>query len=116
MSLERMLDMLVSLGLSRTEAQAYFFLAKRGPSSGKELASALKITKQQLYHSLKRLRAKGMVNATHTRTAQFFAVSLEKVLELYMKTMIEQAKALQATREELLITWRSLLEKDSAKS
>jgi len=57
-----------------------------------------------------------MVNATPQWPAQFSAVSLEKVLELYMKTMIEQAEALQASREELLITWRSTIEKDSTNS
>jgi len=57
-----------------------------------------------------------MVNASPQRPAQFSAVSLEKVLELYMKAMIEQAKALQASREELLSTWRSTIEKDSTNS
>jgi sugar-specific transcriptional regulator TrmB len=111
-----MLDTLVSLGLTRTEAQAYVFLAKNGPRSGKELANAMRITRQQLYRSLRRLRAKGMVNASPQRPAQFSAVSLEKVLKLYMKTIVEQAKSLQASRKELLITWRSAIGKDSAKS
>jgi sugar-specific transcriptional regulator TrmB len=91
-------------------------LAKNGPHRGKELASALKITEQQLYRSLGRLRAKGMVNASPQRPARFSAVSLEKVLELYAKAMIEQAKALQASRKELLTTCRSTIKKDSSKS
>ena len=113
MSLERMLDTLVRLGLTLTEAQAYVFLAKNGPHKGKELANTLRITKQQLYRSLRRLRAKGMVKATSQRPAQFSAVSLEKVLELSMKATIEKAKALQASRKELLSTWRSMIEKES---
>jgi sugar-specific transcriptional regulator TrmB len=116
MSLERMLDTLVSLGLTRTEAQAYVFLAKKSPQTGKELANALKITKPQLYRSLRRLRAKGMVNASPQRPAQYSVVSLEKVLELYAEAMMEQAKALQASRKELLTAWRSAIGKDSAKS
>jgi sugar-specific transcriptional regulator TrmB len=108
-----MLDTLVSLGLTQTEAQAYVFLAKKGPHNGKELANALKLTKQQLCCSLKSLRAKGMVNATRERPTQFSAVSLEKVLELSMKATIEKAKALQASRKELLSTWRSMIEKES---
>jgi sugar-specific transcriptional regulator TrmB len=116
MSIERMLDTLVSLGLTRTEAQAYVFLAKKGPRKGKDLANALKLTKQQLYSTLKSLRVKGMVNHTRERTAQFSAVSLEKVLDLFMKAATEQAKALQASKKELLSSWRSMLETDSSKS
>ena len=109
-----MLDTLVSLGLTRTEAQAYIFLAKMGPHRGKELANALKLTKQQLHSSLKSLQAKGIVNATRERTTQYFAISLEKALDLFMKAKMEQAKAFQASREELLSKWRSMLEKDSS--
>ena len=116
LSLERALDTLMSLGLTQTEAQAYVFLAKRGPHNGKELANALRITKQQLYRSLRKLRAKGMVNASPQRPAQFSAVSLQKVLELFLKAKMEQAKALRASRKELLSTWRSMNEKDSANS
>jgi sugar-specific transcriptional regulator TrmB len=114
MSLERMLDTLVSLGLTQTEAQTYVFLAKKGPQNGKELANALKLAKQQLHSSLKSLQAKGIVNATRERTTQYSAVSLEKVLDLFMKAKIEQAKAFQASKEELLATWRSMIEKSSS--
>lgn len=57
-----------------------------------------------------------MVKATSQRSAQFSAVSLEKVLELYMKAITEQAKALQASKKELVATWHSTLEKDSSNS
>jgi sugar-specific transcriptional regulator TrmB len=57
-----------------------------------------------------------MVNASPPRPAQFSAVALEEVLELYMKTMVEQAKALQASRKELLSIWHSMNEKNSANS
>jgi sugar-specific transcriptional regulator TrmB len=113
MSLERMLDTLVNLGLTRTEAQAYVFLAKKGPHGGKDLADALRISRKQLYRSLKSLRVKGIVNATRERPAQFSAVPLEKVLELSMKAAMEQAKAFQASREELLSNWRSMIEKET---
>jgi len=116
MSLERMLDTLVRLGLTLSEAQTYVFLAKNGPHRGKELVNTLRITKQQLYRSLRRLRAKGVVKATSQRPAQFSAVSLEEVLELYMKTITKQAKALQASKKELVAKWRSTLEKDYSNS
>jgi|WetSurMetagenome_2_1015567.scaffolds.fasta_scaffold01135_3 sugar-specific transcriptional regulator TrmB len=108
-----MLDTLVSLGLTRTEAQAYIFLAKRGPHREKELANALKRTTQQLHSSLKNLQAKGIVNATRERTTRYSAVSLEKVLDIFMNAKVEQAKAFQASKEELLASWRSIIKKSS---
>ncbi len=107
-----MLDTLVSLGLTRTEAQAYIFLAKKGPHREKELANALKLTKQQLHSSLKNLQAREIVNATRERPAQYSVISLEKVLDLFMKAKMEQAKAFQTSKEELLASWRSIIKKE----
>ena len=112
MSMERMLDTLVSLGLTRTEAQVYIFLAKKGPHREKELANALKLTKQQFHSSLKNLIAKGIVNATRERTTRYSAVSLAKVLDNFTKTKMEQAKAFQANKEELLTSWQSIIKKE----
>ncbi len=109
-----MLDTLASLGLTRTEAQAYIFLAKKGPQREKEVANALKLTKQQLHSSLKNLQARGIVNATCERPAQYSVISLEKVLDLFMKAKMEQAKAFQASKEELLASWQSLIKKKQA--
>jgi len=72
------------------------------------------MSKQQIYRSLKSLEAKGIVSATHARPAQFSAVSLEEVLDVVMKAATEQAKALQASRKELLSTWRSMIENSSS--
>jgi hypothetical protein len=40
-------------------------------------------------------------------------VPLEKVLDQSMKEKNEQAKALQASREELLSNWHTMIEKSS---
>jgi sugar-specific transcriptional regulator TrmB len=109
-----MLKTLVDLGLSEVEAEVYIFLAQAGPVKGRDIAKTLKLYKQQVYRSLKSLQAKGIVNAILERPARFSAVSLERVLDQFMKTKKEQAKALQASREELLSKWRSMLEKDSS--
>ena len=116
MSREWVLRTLVSLGLSEAEAEVYFFLAQTGPVKGRDIAKELKLYKQQVYRSLKKLRAKGMVNATSEHPARFSAVSLEKVLEQFMKAKMGQAKVLQASKEELLSNWRSMFETNSANS
>ena len=114
MSREWMLKTLVDLGLSEVEAEVYIFLAQAGRVKGRDMAKTLKLYKQQVYRSLRKLQAKRMVNATHERPAQYSAISLERVLDQFMKARKEQAKALQASKEELLSNWRSMVEKNAA--
>jgi sugar-specific transcriptional regulator TrmB len=114
MSREWVLKTLVNLGLSEVEAEVYLFLAQAGPVNGIDMAKTLKLHKHQVYLSLKSLQTRGMVRATHELTTQYAAVSLEKVLDQFMKEKKKQAKALQANREELLSNWHSMIEKNSA--
>jgi sugar-specific transcriptional regulator TrmB len=108
LSLELLLDTLESFGLKRMDAQVYAFLAKRGPHRGKDLTSALKITKQQLYPSLKNLQERGIVNSTLKRPALFYAVPIEKVLDTFIKARIEEIQRLIQNKGELLSSWRSM--------
>jgi sugar-specific transcriptional regulator TrmB len=107
---------LVNLGLSKQDAEVYIFLATQGPQKGKNIAGALKLYKQQLYRSLKNLQGRGMVTATLEHPAHFSAVPIEKVIELIIKAKLEQAKALQESREELLSSWRSIIKKEFSDS
>ena len=108
MSLERVLKTLEGFGLSRTDAEVYVYLAKKGPKKGRELAKDLQVTKQQLYPSLKNLKNKGIVTASHERPALFSALAFKKVLELLIEIKVEQAKAIKETKKELLYSWRSI--------
>jgi sugar-specific transcriptional regulator TrmB len=108
LSLERVLKTLEGFGLSRTDAEVYIYLAKKGSRKGRELANALQITKQQLYPILKNLKNKGIVTVSPERPALFSAVAFEKVLELLITIKMDQAKAIKETKKELLNTWRSI--------
>lgn len=114
MSREWMVKTLVGLGLSQVEAEVYLFLAQAGPSKGREIATPLKLYKQQLYRSLKSLKCKGCVEATLEHPAKFSAVPLEKVLDFFMNAKTEQAKTLQASRNGLLLSWNSMTKKNSS--
>jgi sugar-specific transcriptional regulator TrmB len=113
MSREVLLNTLVDFGLKRTEAQIYAFLAKKGPQRGKDLARALKITRQQVYPSLKKLQQKGIVNSTTKRPAVFSAVSIEEVFDIFIKTRIEETQRLIQNKEEMLSKWKSLMQNHS---
>ena len=113
MSLERVLRTLESFGLKRVDAEVYVYLAKKGPQKGIDIAGALKIRKQQLYHILKTLQDKGVVTATPKRPALFSALAFEKVLDLLLEANMEQAKAIEETKQELLLSWRDMVKRDN---
>jgi sugar-specific transcriptional regulator TrmB len=115
MSREWVLKTLVGLGLSQVEAEIYLLLAQAGPLRGTDIASTLKLYKQQLYRDLRSLKCKRCVKATLERPARFSAVPLEEVLDLFMKTKVEQAEDLKASRDELLSSWRSIIKMNSSK-
>jgi sugar-specific transcriptional regulator TrmB len=107
-SQEEILKILRNLGLKKTEAKTYFYLAKRGPKKAKEITKALKITKQRLYPILKNLENKAIVKATLDRPAKFYAVPFEKVLDLFAKAKFEEAKIIQQNKGKLLSDWESI--------
>ncbi len=107
MSLERVLKLLETYGLERTDAEVYIYLAKKGPKREQDLADALKIADQQLSTSLKSLQSRGIVTASVEQYALFSAIAFEKVLDFIVKANIDQAVAIKKTKEELLAGWRS---------
>ena len=104
-----MLKTLKNLGFKQVDAEVYLFLSKMGSQKGRNIAGNLKLYKQQLYCSLKRLQNKGFVRATAEHPALFSAVPLEKVLDLFLIEKAKQAETLQANRDELLSSWISMI-------
>jgi sugar-specific transcriptional regulator TrmB len=113
LSFELLIETLVGFGFKPTDAQVYIFLAKKGPQRGKDLVNSLKITKQQLYPSLKNLKEIGIVNSTHERPAVFSAVSIEEVLDALIKARMEEIQHMIQNKEELLSSWRSMAHNNS---
>ena len=110
-----MLDTLVSLGLTHLDAEIYVFLAKK-VSQGYRHNQCARNIQAAICNSLRSLKAKGIIVGTPTRPILYSAISIERVLDEFMKAKMEQAKTLQASRKELLSTWRSMVKKDSANS
>jgi sugar-specific transcriptional regulator TrmB len=110
---EPLANALQVFGLKRMDVRVYVFLAKKGSHRGKDLAKALKITKQQVYPSLKKLQQRGIVKSTSKRPAVFSAVSIEEVLDMFIKTRIEETQRLIQNKEEALSKWKSMMRNDS---
>lgn len=103
---EKIINTLTDLGLKKTEAKVYFYLAKKGPKQAKEIVKAVGVTKQRLYPILKALQSKAVINASLDRPATFSAISYERLLDLFAKTKLEEAKIIEANKNELLLDWK----------
>ena len=90
------------MGLSQTDAHVYIYLATNGPNKARTIVDYLKVNKGQVYKSLSRLQNKGVTIASNERPIEFSAVPFEDVLDMLMKIKKEQAKVLQAIKEELI--------------
>lgn len=103
-----MLKTLVDLGFELSDAQIYVFIAKRGQQKALDICRDLKINKQQLYPCLKKLESKGIVTATFEHPAKFSAIPFEKVLDLFIKAKMEEARSIRESKNKILANWRSL--------
>ena len=108
-----MIKTLVSLGLSQLDSEV-FFLSSQGPHTGISITKALKLHKQMIYRSLKKLKERGIVNSSAERPAVFSSISFEEVLDLFLEVKKQQADALQESREELLSRWQAITKKDNS--
>jgi sugar-specific transcriptional regulator TrmB len=108
MSQEDVLKTLSDLGLTRLDSKIYIYLAKKGPQKGKDISKALKVQKQQLYRSLKKLQRKAIVSATLEHPASFSAVSFEKILDLFIRAKLEEVQNIQYEKSKLLSSWEAI--------
>jgi sugar-specific transcriptional regulator TrmB len=108
LSQEQVLKMLANLGFDIVDATVYVYLAKKGMQKASEIRKATKLTKQQLYPSLKRLQSKGIVSSTIEHPARFSAMPFEKVLDLFIQARIEETRRIQQSKVEILSNWQNL--------
>ena len=104
MSLELIINALVGLGLSRSDAELYVYLAKKGPTKILGLTKALTYDKPKIYSSLRNLQTKRLVIKD---PPMFSALPFEEALELLIKSKKEQAEAMIENKKEFLVKWKN---------
>jgi sugar-specific transcriptional regulator TrmB len=114
LSQEQVLKTLANLGFDQVDAQIFIYLSKKGMQKANDVCKALKLTKQQIYPSLKRLQGKGIVSSTIEHPARFSALPFEEVLDLFIKAKIEETRSLQQSKPEILSIWQNLKLEDDA--
>jgi sugar-specific transcriptional regulator TrmB len=104
MSLERVMDALVNLGLTRMDAEIYVYLAKKGAMKEITLDSALTYTKKQIYNSLRRLTTKELASKNGKL---YSTIPFEEALDMLIKLKEEEAKTMNQRKKELLVNWKT---------
>ncbi len=108
MSQEKVLETLKCLGLTKSDAQVYIFLGKKGPQKAKDISKSLKIPRQTLYLTIKKLQSKGIITATLEHPAIFNTVPFERVLDLFVKAKTQEIQHIKAGKRDLLADWQSI--------
>ena len=111
-----MIETLRNLGFTKTEAQIYLYLTTEGPKKRDQIAKALNVSIQYLNQSLKKMQDESIVQVSPKYPNIFSAIPFEKVLDLLIKTNIEEAKRMIKNKKELLSSWRSMTKKNEEKS
>ena len=55
------------------------------------------------------MQSKGVVSVTLEHPAQFSAIPFEKVLDLYLKTKMEEVRRIQQSKDQILNDWQSIV-------
>lgn len=101
-------NVLRDFGLTDTESEVYLFLSKHGASKGTQVAKQLGKDKAQVYHALKKLLSKGIVESTLESPIRFSPVEFEKIVESTIKSKKDEAVRIENTKQELFNYWKSL--------
>jgi sugar-specific transcriptional regulator TrmB len=110
LSLERVLRILESFGLTRSDAKAYIYLAKNGPKKKEDITVATKLTKNQINLTLKNLLKKGLIKTNFECFEVFSALMFEQLLDKMIAFKDEEAQVTKQTRKELLASWQSIIQ------
>jgi predicted transcriptional regulator len=103
LSLERIINTLVSLGLSRLDAEIYVYIANKDPLKAVNIANALNISKSTLYSNLKKLVVSGLVEKDN---ATYSALPFDEALELLIDRKKKETNNFHKSEEEFLATWK----------
>lgn len=105
MSLDKTFEVLLSFGFSQTDARIYIHLVSKGPAKARDIINTLKMNKQQLYGSLKKLRQRRIVYCSGF-PATFHAEPVDQVLIMIMNKKYEEAQVIEEKKADLLSIWK----------
>lgn len=93
-------NILVDLGLSKSEAKIYITLLQLGRSAVTTIANTAKLHRANVYDSLKKLVDKGLASYMHQEKSTYYEASNPQALELIIK---EKENKLKTIMPQLLL-------------
>lgn len=93
---------LKNAGLTEKEAVIYIFLAKHEPLTGTEIAKLTRKDKAQVFRILKKLQAKGFVEATLEFPTRYIVRPFENILESVVEAKREEVTFIEKAKADLL--------------
>jgi sugar-specific transcriptional regulator TrmB len=99
---ETIKKVLMNSGLTEKEAEVYIFLARHGVHKGAEIARLLRKDKAQVFRILRRLQAKGFVEATLEFPSRFSVVPFENVIDSLLRSKQEEIVSIKEAKKDLL--------------
>src|SRR3989304_2635240 len=109
---ENIKRVLKDFGFTEREAGVYLFLAKHGVLKGTEIARQIKKDKAQVYHILKSLQTKGLVESTLEAPVRFAPVPCEKIVDSSINAKREEAARIENAKEELFGYWKNMSKRE----
>jgi sugar-specific transcriptional regulator TrmB len=99
---ETIKKVLIDSGLTEKETEVYIFLAKHNVCKGTEIARLLRKDKAQVFRILRRLQAKGYVEATFEFPSRFTVVPFENIIDTIVKAKQEEVAHIKESKKDLL--------------
>ncbi len=104
---ENIKTILRDFGLTETEGEVYLFLSSHHALKGTEIARQLQKDKAQIYHILKSLQTKGLVESTLEAPIRFTPVPFETVVESIIRAKKDEAARIESIKQELFDYWKT---------
>jgi sugar-specific transcriptional regulator TrmB len=108
LSQENLKNALQHFGATEKESEVYIFLAKHGTLRTGQVAKQMKKNRGLVYHILSSLEQKGLVEATLESPTRFNVVSLEKIIDAYVKAKQVEISLVEKTKGDLLEDWKRI--------
>lgn len=99
---------LKDLSITEVEIEIYLYIAKHPASKGTDVARQTKKDKAQVYHLLKSLQNKGLIEATLQSPVRYTPVPFERVIDQAIEARREEAKRIEKNKQEVLTYWKAL--------
>lgn len=102
MSVDNIVELLQSFGLTRAQAQIFVHLTKRGASSISALSSTLKTNRMNVYRNLKKMQNMGIVDVIPGKPMKFSAVPVALALDILLSVTKNKVLEMENKRTKIL--------------